>query len=146
MSKKLKSVLGAIIGLIYASSLAFECYLVDGQASIGSFGLIAFLLGWLNFNILGLTWLANPLFIASLIIFFVSKKVKLALILSLIAFCLAISFTQINEIIKNEAGHTGQITGYLTGYWLWISAIFVLLVSLVMHEILPKKRYTTSNK
>jgi hypothetical protein len=139
MNKNLKRIIGIGIGIIYLSSLTMECYLVDGIPSIGSFGLIAFLLGWLNFNLIGLIWLANPLFLLSLFLFFSSKKTKYALIFSLIASILAISFTQIDEIIKTEGGNTGKITEYLTGYWLWVSAIFLMLISSILDKILNKK-------
>lgn len=115
-----------------------ECYLVDGIASIGSYGLIALLLGWLNFNLIGLIWLANPLFLLSLFLFLFSKKPKLALVSSTSASILASSFTQIDEIIKNEGGFTGQITEYLLGYWLWITAIILITITLIMNKILEK--------
>ncbi len=142
MSKHLDKVIGVIIGILFLSSLTLECYLVDGEKSIGSFGLIAFLLGWLNFDIVGLIWLANPLFFISLfILIFFSKKRKAALFLSLIAFLLAISFTQVEEIIKNEAGFTGKITGYLTGYWLWVSANFTLFLYLLINTTISSPKY-----
>ncbi|WP_121668021.1 hypothetical protein [Mesonia aquimarina] len=100
MSNKRRKIVGT--GIIFISSLIMECYLVDGVASIGSFGLVGFLLRWLNFDLIGLIGLANPLFLSSLFLFFINKKSKLALITSLIASILAISLTQIDEIIKNE--------------------------------------------
>ena len=139
MNKYFKKIVGIGIGLIYLSSLTMECYLVDGIPSIGSFGLIAFLLGWLNFDLIGLIWLANPLFLISLLFFFFSKKKKSALIFSIVATILAISFLGIDEIYKNEAGHTGQITEYLLGYWLWLLAIFIMLITLILDKILNKK-------
>lgn len=141
MNKKLKKVVGIGIGLIYLSSLTMECYLVDGIASIGSFGLIAFLLGWLNFNLIGLIWLANPLFLLSLFLFFFSNKPKLALISSSVASILAISFTQIDEIIKNEGGFTGQITEYLLGYWLWTIAIILMTIILIINKTMHNTVY-----
>jgi hypothetical protein len=145
MNKYLKKVIGVIIGIFYLSSLTLECYLIDGKPSIGSFGLIAFLLGWLNFDFIGLIWLANPLFLVSLFLFLFSKKAKLALILSLIAFVLSISFTQVGEIIKNEAGHIGQITDYLLGYWIWIIANLLLLIVLIINNILNYKKPMHNN-
>lgn len=145
MNKKIKKIVGIGISLIFLSSLSMECYLVDGEASIGSFGLIAFLLGWLNFNLIGLIWLANPLFLLSLFLFFFSKKSKLALISSSVASVLAISFTQIDEIIKNEGGFTGQITEYLLGYWLWISVIFSITIILILNIILENKKTIHNN-
>jgi len=139
MNKSLKGIIVFLILCIYIASLTMECYLVNDKASIGSFGVIALLLGWLNFDLIGLIWLANPFFIISLFLFTFSKKTKLVLIFSTISSVLAISFTFIEEIIWNEAGHVGKITDYLTGYWLWSTAIFLLLISSIINEIMYKK-------
>lgn len=34
-----------------------------------------------------------------------------------------------DEIMKNEAGHYGQITGYALGYWLWVSSSLLYLLA-----------------
>ncbi len=145
MNKKLKKIVGIGIALMFLSSLTMECYLVDGVASIGSFGLIAFLLGWLNFDQIGLIWLANPLFLISLFLFFFSKKPNLALVSSLIASFLAFSFLRINEIIKNEGGFSGQITEYLLGYWLWTTSFILLSITLILNKVLENKKTMHNN-
>jgi hypothetical protein len=145
MTKSFKNIIGIGIGLIYLSSLTMECYLVDGVASVGSFGLIAFLLGWMSFDLIGLIWLANPLFLMSLFLFLFSKKLKLALILSLISSILALSFTQVDEIIKNEGGFTGQITEYLPGYCIWTTAIILMSIVLILYETLENTKKMHNN-
>lgn len=145
MNNKTRNILGIGIGIIFLSSLTMECYLVNGDSSIGSFGLIALLLGWLNFDLIGLIWLANPLFLLSLSLFFINKKTKLALITSLISSILAISFTQIDKIIKDEGGFSGEITDYLLGYWLWATSIFLLLIILMLNELLINKKPIPNN-
>ena len=117
--------------MIYVSSFFQECYLVNGKSSIGSFGLIAFLLGWLNFDVIGIIWLANPLFIASVILFMTTNNKRLPLILSMVSLFLALSFMKINEIIKNEGGGTGYITEYLNGYWIWLTSITLMTIILL---------------
>lgn len=141
----MRKIIAFLILCLYIASLTMECYLVNDKASIGSFGLIALLLGWLNFDLIGLIWLANPLFIISLMFFLFSKKTLLTLILSLTATILAISFTQVKEIIWSEAGHTGAITGYLAGYWLWISAISLLFVCSIINQKMSKKTIRLSS-
>ena len=145
MNKNLKRIIGFIIAFTYLSSLTMECYLVNGEASIGSFGVIAFLLGWLNFNLIGLIWLANPLFIISLRLFFCAKKQNLALALTGIALILALSFMQIQEIIKTEAGHKGEIDGYQPGYWLWLTSISLLLITFLTNNMMKKKTINKNN-
>jgi len=49
-----------------------------------------------------------------------------------LAAVLALSFLTFETIIKDETRNIGTITGYLTGYWLWVSAIILtFLLSLV---------------
>jgi len=96
MNKRQKKVLGIIIGILFLASCCMECYRVSGGLAIGSFGLMALLLGWLNFDAVGLVWLANPLFLLSLILFLFSKKIKLALFLSAIACYLSLYFITVN--------------------------------------------------
>jgi len=136
MNKRQKKVFGIIIGILFLASCCMECYRVSGGLAIGSFGLMALLLGWLNFDAVGLVWLANPLFLLSLILFLFSKKIKLALFLSAIACYLSLYFMQIEEIIKDEAGHVGEITDYLLGYWLWVSANVTLVLTLIVQNIM----------
>jgi len=140
MNKRTKNIVGIGSALIYSLSLITECYLVNGNESIGSFGLSALLLGWMNFDLIGLIWLANPLYTFGLILFFLSKESKTTFISSLIAFILALYFTQIDEITINEAGHVGRITKLITGYWLWLSAIFLLLGAALLDIFLKKNQ------
>ena len=70
-------------------------------------------------------WLANPL--SLLAVFLVRRKTKTALILSLIAASLAISFLFFKGTIADEAGYYREITSYKAGYWLWLLSIITLL-------------------
>ncbi len=139
MNKKSKRIVGILAIIIYLLSMTMESYLVNGKSSIGSYGLIAFLYGWLNFNLIGVIWLANPLFITSSLFIMFSKKQNLPFVLSLIASILAISFTQVTEIIRTEAGHTGKIDRYLLGYWLWLLSILLMLIATIVNKTLNKK-------
>jgi hypothetical protein len=87
-----------------------------------------------------LIWLANPLFIISYFLFLFSKRFKLTFVLSLIGFILALPFLQIDEIVKDEAGNTGLITSYLLGYWLWLSASFLLVAASLSQIIKAYKK------
>lgn len=104
-------------------SLSQDAYYTgDHRDSLGSSSLVAFLLGWMNIAGPGISWLANP----ALIISYVHHsrgKLKPALYYSLAALLLSLTFLLFREIIVSEAGHTGEITGYGLGYWLWLSSI-----------------------
>lgn len=109
-----------------------ECYLVHGKSTVGSAGIIAFLLGWLYFGEVGSVWLANLLFFFSLFLLFFTNKKIITTGMAALAAVLALSFLTFETIIKDEAGNIGTITGYLSGYWLWASAMnLTFLLSLV---------------
>lgn len=137
MNKTLKNAIGFTALGLYIIALFTECYSVDGSDGIGTFGFIALLLGWLNFDTIGIIWLANPLFAISLLIYFIAKKpYVIGIILSTIAFGLALSFRSIEEIIKDEAGHMGQITELSAGYWMWVTALLLLSVGHLLKKVL----------
>lgn len=132
MSKRYKFFFGVVVLLLFLSSLAMECYLVRGKSSECSAGIIAFLLGWLYFGEVSSVWLVNLLFFLSLFLLFFTGKKNFATGMAALAAVLALSFLTFETIIKDEARNNGTITGYLTGYWLWVSAIILtFLLSLV---------------
>ena len=124
---KIKTTALIISLLLFLLALSRECYLVNHKPSIGSFGLISFLLGWLNVSWSGISWLANPLLILSYIFLF--KSEKWAIGFSLLALGFSLSFLFVDNILVNEAGHTGKITGYLSGYWFWVASICVVFIA-----------------
>lgn len=48
--------------------------------------------------------------------------------LSLVSFVLAISFLGVKSIIVDAGGRDGLIISYGLGYWMWISAPFIVMV------------------
>lgn len=104
----------------------------------------SFLSGFFGIFIGGacLTWLANPLLIVSWITF--KKKKKISFLLSSIALLIGLSFLMFDEIIINEGGYYGQITGYRLGYWLWICSMITILIGNIYNQIIKKK--TKANK
>jgi hypothetical protein len=129
MNKISKRLLLAISLVLFIVSLTQECYTVNGSPSVGSFGLIAFMLGWMNYSLSGLCWLANPFFILACIF---RKKDKPALIFAVLAVILAASFLLVNDVVINEAGQTGKVDGHLPGYWFWLASHFLLLITIAL--------------
>lgn len=121
-----------IICLIYITSLFFKAITYkdfDGVKSFSSieiflFGFFAFLGGGI-FEFL--IWLANPLFFVSLISSIKSSN-KLSLIFSAISLIISLSFLCWNKIIVSESGRIATIIEYNFGYWIWISAILLLVI------------------
>ena len=91
------------------------------KESVGSFGLIALLFGWMNIFGVGISWTANPLLLISWRILFIGKW-KLSFIFSLLALLFSLIFLLFNEIIANEGGSKSKIIAYDMGYWLWLSS------------------------
>ena len=122
------------IGL-FLISLSQRAYCTNGDCGeIGS-GLLIFLSGFFGLFIGGacLTWLANPLLIVSWILF--NSKKKTSLVLSSISLLIGLSFLLFNEIIINEAGNYGEITGYEFGYWLWLLSMATMLIGGIYIQI-----------
>jgi uncharacterized membrane protein len=91
-------------------------------------GFQAFIAG--GFIILGggisewFVWLANPVYLAALILFFRSKKLNR--IFAVAALLLALSFTTFKEILVSEDGRIAKIQTLNMGYWLWVVSIAIL--------------------
>jgi len=125
--------------LLFISSLTQNAYFIkDGEESVGSFGLIAFLLGFFGLSSgAGISWLANPCFFIS---FLQLKKenFKKAKIFSFISVLFGLSFMFFDEIIANEGGGKAKITGYDLGYWLWLSSLIIYFLGLLFVDIILK--------
>ena len=71
-----------------------------------------------------LIWIANPLYIFSIILFI--KNYKLSMITAFLASFLAVIFSTWEEIRVDEKGFTAKIIHFELGYYLWVSSILVL--------------------
>lgn len=118
-------------------SLTQKAYCVDGNCGENWSGLMCFLLGIFSliFSLSGISWLLNPLMIIS---YFIPKRYfNTKLLMSLASFLFGLSFLLFDEIIKDEAGHYGKITGYESGYWIWLSSSFVNLIGIILIKKTP---------
>lgn len=124
---RLYSVLLSIILLVI--SLTQQALVVKGSNEISA--LVYFIGGAIS--IIGggtfewIIWWANPLCLISIILFFMNKRN--AVIFSLIALLLSLSFLAWNEILISESGTTGKILYLESGYYLWLSSIILLTFS-----------------
>ena len=115
--------------LLFILSLCQECFTVNGEKSIGSFGLMAFSLGLFDSSQSFIVWLANPFYFLTILLILFKKRI--AVISALLAFIFAISFLVLNNVIINEGGTIGEVDNYLLGYWLWISSIAILTLGIM---------------
>jgi hypothetical protein len=128
MNKKTKTVLIIVSVIIFLISLFSYCYIADGEKdTIGSFGLIAFLLGWANVSDSWITRFANPFFLLTIIMLYVNRVA--AAITASIAFALALSFQIFDEVLINEAGTTAKIDSFAIGYWFWLASICIIFIA-----------------
>lgn len=101
---------------LFLFSLTRQCYCTTNQCGDA---IIVFLLGWLGLIYGGavLTWLANPLIILSWIL--TRKQSRHALLVSVLASLICLSFLLFDTVIDDESGHYNTIVDYKSGYWFW---------------------------
>jgi len=94
-----------------------------------------FIIGWSLFIIGALVdffiWLANPLWLFSIVLFI--AKSKWARFTSIIAACISLSFRLKSEILKNENGGTYKIISFDSGYILWALSLAILAIGINMY-------------
>lgn len=84
-----------------------------------------------------LIWLANPIYILSLLLFVLldSKKGQnVALILCLCSVCMGLSFSLCSSLLVNESGSPSNIGTLYIGYYLWVFSFVVLLIGILLHR------------
>ena len=141
------SLLRTLLWFFMSFSLYILCLLNNGfyyikgdlprDWAIGSELLIS---GWLGLfaGASGLPWLANPLLMIAWLVYLIKQNVT-SFLFSLSALSLMVSFLSVKGILRDEAGHYSQITGYGLGYWFWISSAFAILIANVF-ELLSMRR------
>lgn len=78
-----------------------------------------------------LIWLANPLYIISIILFI--KSYKLSMITAFLASFLAVIFYAWEEVRVDEKGITAKIIHFDLGYYLWVSSILILTTGIFIY-------------
>lgn len=114
------------------TSLPFPCYVVEGRTGFGE-GIALLLIGWMGVFDGQVAWLANPLLLLGWCATFLRLPRIIGLTLTLLATGFALGFLLYPDILVNEAGHRAAITGYRTGYWLWVGSTLVALLAAVLN-------------
>lgn len=124
MKKLIKILL--LIGSItcYVLALYAPAFYYDDTESWS--GISALLTGWLGILFGYVSWLANPLFLASWVCILL-KDSTLIISSSVLGCILCLSFLFHKEIVINEAGGTGIISGMGLGFWLWFASLLLML-------------------
>ena len=92
------------------------------------------LIGWAGPMGLEFSWFANPLLLTTWALCIGEKKTA-ALLLSVLTLVPMISFYFTDQILVDEGGGRAKITGYGSGYWLWLSsAVLALAAAAIMRK------------
>lgn len=124
--KKYILLISLLVFIISLSQTAITYHDYDGQKSHDGGSL--FLVGGIVILGGGLSewfiWLANPLYLIALILFFRSKK--LSRIFATVAILLALYFITFKEILAAEDGRMATVQNLNIGYWLWVASMAIL--------------------
>jgi len=118
---------GVSILLFLASLTQNPCRWASPNESDGQyFGCLAFLLiGWVGVFGGIVAWLANPALLLAWIFTFSRYRRVEAIVCSVAALGLALSFLAVKEIPGDNG--SAKIISYALGYWLWIASIVMAL-------------------
>ncbi len=87
-----------------------------------------------------LIWLANPLYVISIILFI--KHYRLSMITAFLASFLAVLFLTWEEILIDEKGTSAKIIHFGLGYYLWVSSILILTTGIFIYFKHRQKKKT----
>ena len=122
--------------LVFAISLTQNALVVNYNDEIKTassleyllIGSVAFMGGGLLEEIV---WLANPLCLLAIVLLI--KNNEKAVLWSLIASGLAISFSFWSEILGAESGTMAKIVSLELGYYLWLASILILTIGILIN-------------
>ncbi len=123
--------LGASVAL-FAACLLNDGYYIEGpnpDAWADARGLL--MLGWIGIASGTFAWLANPALLLAWVLA-LKKKHSLALVATIAAFVLMVTFLLQDTVISSEAPTYSRITGYGMGFWLWVASAAVHAVGCVI--------------
>jgi hypothetical protein len=124
---------------VYIFCLPFTAFHIGGD-HIGGYGdysgYKALIGGWPGLFVgvpADRVWLANPLLFASWV-FILLKKKRVTAFLSVAAFLTGASFSLFKTVAVVPMVFNSPITGYDTGYWLWLASMACAVVGAIFME------------
>ena len=101
-----------------------------------------FFLGWMSLfggNLLAtIIWLANPLYVLSIILTLKGKQI--GFYLSLLSTIVALSFTQVQSIMTSESGKYSKIVSLELGYKFWLISFTIMTLGTGINWYLIKSK------
>ena len=130
-------------GIFYISCWcpAFEVvHLTQPNSAIE--GVLCLVMGFLGVlvgteNPWNLIWLANPIYVLSMLLFVLldSKKGQnVALILCLCSVIMGLSFSLCSSLLVDESGSPSSTGTLYIGYYLWVLSFVVLLIGILLYR------------
>ena len=108
---------------LFTWSCFSNVFIFEEGSSSFLFGLICLVFGFGH-----LSWFANPALVTAWVLYF-RRRFRLASAFAAVALLLGLSAFLITELPRDEAGNTTRILGFYRGYYLWMSAHSVILLS-----------------
>ncbi len=100
------------------------------------FGYDCLLWGWAGGGIAFIAWISNLPWLISYILLASKKSArKKSIVFAGIAFALSLSALTTTELLRDEAGHTGQVNASI-GAYVWILSMLTLLIgNIILYKI-----------
>lgn len=119
---------------LFFCSLLLPAFTVGGEEAIG---IAALVYGWVGFgHWFGWSWLANPLFVLTVFLFFHRRKSRrrAAVYTAGAAFLLSLSFLLVPEIPGHKPEPMVGVVERKAGYWLWVYSMAALLIGAILND------------
>ncbi|RCW92006.1 hypothetical protein [Winogradskyella arenosi] len=113
--------------ILYGMALTQNAFLLNNED--GQYGYLTLIFGFYAVLDTGISWLANVLILLS----WAYRDRKAALYFSVIALGLGISFLAVDNIVMGTHNQYGKITGYDTGYYLWVLSFLVMTIGQIVN-------------
>lgn len=126
--------------LQYLAAILFFCSLLLPAFTIGDAGTIglgALIYGWVGIGrSFGWSWLANPFFILTLVLFLNGKSItrRIAIFTAAAAFLFSLSFLLVGKIPGEKTEPFVGIVRREAGYWIWLYSMAALLIAAILNH------------
>jgi hypothetical protein len=125
--------------VLFLACLPFDSFCINGSCSgWPSWGVLAFGFLGISASPANMIWIANPLLITSWLATF-RRWTLFPLLLGGSALVLALTFLFAKTAVTNEGGIPFPITGYRTGYWLWLASMTMACIAALLAMVTKKK-------
>jgi hypothetical protein len=127
--KPIQIILLLLSASLFTLSLTQPAFRIT-EGDWGNSGFMLLAIGWMaplgGAGAEGFVWLANPLYLLSG--FYVLFGKRRAILFSILAALIALSFATWHSVMTSESGATADIIALSSGYYLWLASMVVMVV------------------